>query len=154
MHKRPFHRAVIAELRHSATLARADRSAVKAPKKSRRSVFLSVRVIASSAPYKSAFSAVPICVRERCPMSKENTTDVAVLQEKVREIILEELELEPAELTATGHFVDDYDADSLSLITIVARIEKELGVAVPQDEMENMPNLDGVFEVIARYAVE
>jgi acyl carrier protein len=87
-------------------------------------------------------------------MSKENTTDVTVLHERVREIILEELELEPAELTATGHFVDDYDADSLSLITIVARIEKELGVAVPQDEMENMPNLDGVFEVIARYAGE
>lgn len=85
-------------------------------------------------------------------MTQENAPDVTVLQEKVREIITQELELEPGELTASGHFIEDYDADSLSLITILARIEKELGLAVPQDEMPNMPDMAGVFEVISRYA--
>ncbi|MFD0883537.1 acyl carrier protein [Streptosporangium algeriense] len=71
-----------------------------------------------------------------------------VLQEKIRGIISQELELEDGELTAEGHFIDDYDADSLSLITILARIEKELGIVVPQDELPNMPNLQGVFDVV------
>jgi len=82
----------------------------------------------------------------------ETVRNVQVLQEKIREIIMQELELEPDELTETGHFIDDYDADSLSLITIVARIEKELGVAVPQSELQDMINLEGVFTVVDRYA--
>jgi acyl carrier protein len=87
-------------------------------------------------------------------MTQENAPDVTVLQEKVRQIITEELELEPGELTESGHFIEDYDADSLSLITILARIEKELGLAVPQDEMPNMADLSGVYEVMARHAAE
>jgi acyl carrier protein len=78
--------------------------------------------------------------------------DIADLQQKISEIIAQELELEPSELSETGDFVDDYDADSLSLITILARIEKEAGVVVPQDELENMRNLLGVFDVTEKYA--
>jgi acyl carrier protein len=76
------------------------------------------------------------------------------IREKVRDIISQELELEPGELTETGHFIDEYDADSLSLITILARIEKELGVIVPQDELPNMPNLEGVYQVMDKLAGE
>jgi acyl carrier protein len=86
------------------------------------------------------------------PMTQQRMGDVSVLPEKIRGIIDQELELEPGELTQTGHFIDDYDADSLSLITIVARIEKELGVIVPQDELPNMANLEAVFDVVGRYA--
>jgi acyl carrier protein len=82
----------------------------------------------------------------------ETVRNVQVLQEKIREIIMQELELEPDELTEAGHFIDDYDADSLSLITIVARIEKELGVAVPQSELQDMVNLESVYTVVDRYA--
>jgi acyl carrier protein len=78
--------------------------------------------------------------------------DIAALQQKISEIILQELELEPSDLTETGDFVEDYDADSLSLITILARIEKEAGVVVPQDELQNMRNLSGVFAVTEKYA--
>jgi acyl carrier protein len=78
--------------------------------------------------------------------------DIADLQQKISEIIAQELELEPSELTETGDFVDEYDADSLSLITILARIEKEAGVVVPQNELENMRNLAGVFVVTEKYA--
>jgi acyl carrier protein len=78
--------------------------------------------------------------------------DIAALQQKISEIILQELELEPGDLTDTGDFVEDYDADSLSLITILARIEKEASVVVPQDELQNMRNLAGVFAVTEKYA--
>jgi acyl carrier protein len=84
--------------------------------------------------------------------TQETAGRTRVLQEKIHEIIVQELELEPGELTETGHFIDDYDADSLTLITIVARIEKELGVVVPQAELVNMANLGGVYTVVEKYA--
>ncbi len=85
-------------------------------------------------------------------MPKVDAHDIAALQQKISEIILQELELEPADLTDAGDFVEDYDADSLSLITILARIEKEAGVVVPQDELQNMRNLASVFAVTEKYA--
>jgi acyl carrier protein len=85
-------------------------------------------------------------------MSGVDVHDIAGLQQKISEIIMQELEVEPSDLTETGDFVDDYDADSLSLITILARIEKEVGVVVPQDELQNMRNLAGVFAVTEKYA--
>lgn len=75
----------------------------------------------------------------------------SVAQQKIRDIILQELELEPDELTTTGHLIDDYDADSLSLITVVARIEKEIGVVVPREELPNLTTLESVFALVGRY---
>ena len=71
---------------------------------------------------------------------------------KVRTIVEQELDLEDENITETASFVDDYDADSMSLIQVLARIERELGVKVPPDEYEQMRSLGGVYEVVARHA--
>ncbi|MGW4164014.1 acyl carrier protein [Streptomyces sp. NPDC004788] len=67
----------------------------------------------------------------------------AEIENRIRIIVAEELEVEgePAELDATAQFVEDLDADSLALIQILARIEKELGIAVPVDHAENLTDL-------------
>lgn len=82
----------------------------------------------------------------------ESTITTTPVQEKVLEIIAEELELDPSEFTRTGHFVDDYDADSLALIAIVARIEKEVGVLIPKTELANLVSLEAVFARLDSYA--
>lgn len=71
---------------------------------------------------------------------------------KVRTIVEQELDLEDENITETASFVDDYDADSMSLIQVLARIERELGVKVPPDEYEQMSSLGAVYEVVARNA--
>lgn len=75
----------------------------------------------------------------------------SAVQQKVLLIIAQELELDTAEITPTGHFVDDYDADSLSLITVVARIEKEVGIVIPKTELADMVDLQTVFALLAEY---
>jgi acyl carrier protein len=70
--------------------------------------------------------------------------------EILRAIVIDVLELEPEELTDTSSFIDDHDADSLLAIEILARIEKDLGVAIPQDDLTQMTNLDGVRSVVSR----
>lgn len=72
--------------------------------------------------------------------------------EELREIVAEVLELEPEELSDTGHFVDEYDADSLRAIEILARIEKRYKVEIPQSDLPRMSNLQAVYDVVAERA--
>ncbi|TDT40776.1 acyl carrier protein [Streptomyces sp. BK208] len=73
---------------------------------------------------------------------------------QVSQIVIEELELEDGELTDNGHFVDDYESDSLSLITVVSRIEKELGVVIPKTELGDLVNLRLLVTAVARHSGE
>lgn len=72
--------------------------------------------------------------------------------EELRQMVAEVLELEPDELTDTADFVEEYGADSLRAIEILARIEKRYRVDIPQSELPQMQNLLGVYESIARHA--
>ena len=72
--------------------------------------------------------------------------------EQLRTLITEVLELEPGELTDTSSFVDDHEADSLLAIEILARIERDLGVAIAQESLVEMTNLTAVYAVVARSA--
>ncbi|MYW12342.1 acyl carrier protein [Streptomyces sp. SID2563] len=83
-------------------------------------------------------------------MSADTTVLTAEQDAQLRDIIVEVLELDADELTDTSSFIEDHDADSLLAIEILARIEKDLGVTIPQDDLTEMGNLDGVRAVVAR----
>jgi acyl carrier protein len=72
--------------------------------------------------------------------------------EELREIVAEVLELEPEEIADTADFVEEYGADSLRAIEILARIEKRYRVEIPQSELPKMQNLRAVRDELARYA--
>jgi acyl carrier protein len=72
--------------------------------------------------------------------------------EQLRAIIEMVLELDDGELADHASFVDDHGADSLSAIEILARIELELGLDIPQDELAQMTTLHEVGAVVARHA--
>ncbi|WP_035800021.1 acyl carrier protein [Kitasatospora mediocidica] len=81
-------------------------------------------------------------------MSATTAADV----DKVREIIADALDLEAEELTLTGLFIEDYGADSLSAIEVLASLEKAFGVTIQQDELHHMISLEAVLEVLSRAA--
>jgi acyl carrier protein len=72
--------------------------------------------------------------------------------EELREIVAEVLEMEPEEIGDTADFVEEYGADSLRAIEILARIEKRYRVEIPQSELPTMQNLLAVYEQVGRYA--
>lgn len=72
--------------------------------------------------------------------------------EQLREIIAEVLEVETDELTDTGDFAEEYQADSLRAIEILARIDKEFKVEIPQSELPELRNLKATYEAVARHA--
>jgi acyl carrier protein len=79
----------------------------------------------------------------------QTTTDH--LQE-LRELVADVLEVEPEEITDTGLFTEEHDADSLQAIDVLARIEKTYKVDIPQTELPNMGTLQDVYKVVASYA--
>lgn len=81
-------------------------------------------------------------------MAESVTSRTDDLTQRVREIVMQELEIEPDELDETANFVDEYDADSLSLITVVARIDKELRISLPQEIQPELVNLERVLAAV------
>lgn len=70
----------------------------------------------------------------------------------LRAMVSEVLELDEGELQDDADFGDEYDADSLRAIEILARIEKRYRVEIPQSELPRMANLNSVYEVLAQHA--
>jgi len=89
-------------------------------------------------------------------MSSSNST--AVLGEKdkgrIKEIVCEILEIDPAELTETSFFKEDHGADSLRAIEILAALERTFRVTIDQAELDRMVNLAAVFSVVDEAAKE
>ncbi|HZB31723.1 MAG TPA: acyl carrier protein [Streptosporangiaceae bacterium] len=74
------------------------------------------------------------------------------MRQQVREIIAEEIEMDPGDLDESASFVDEYEADSMSVIQVFGRLERELGVVIPQEEMQNMTDLNAAYEIVGKYA--
>ncbi|MFL1375918.1 MULTISPECIES: acyl carrier protein [unclassified Nocardiopsis] len=81
----------------------------------------------------------------------ERTTVADIDIDKLEEIVSQELELEEGELTPTGHFIEEYEGDSLSLITVVARIEKEMGVVIPKSELHDLLDFERLAAAVREY---
>ncbi|MBL1118500.1 acyl carrier protein [Streptomyces sp. 110] len=72
--------------------------------------------------------------------------------DELREIVAEVLEVEPEEITETGSFAEEHEADSLRAIEILARIEKKYKIDIPQSELPRMENLKAIYDVVATQA--
>ncbi|WP_320065213.1 phosphopantetheine-binding protein [Micromonospora sp. RTGN7] len=64
------------------------------------------------------------------------------------EIVTESLEIEPGELTRTGSFVNDYGADSMLVIDILARVEQDMDVRIPDAALAEMTDLEAVIGLV------
>ena len=57
---------------------------------------------------------------------------------RVREIIINELGVEPEKVTDDASFVEDLGADSLDTVELVMAFEEEFGVDIPDEDAEKM----------------
>ncbi len=57
---------------------------------------------------------------------------------KVKEIIINELGVDPEKVTSEASFVDDLGADSLDTVELVMALEEEFTVDIPDEDAEKM----------------
>lgn len=58
--------------------------------------------------------------------------------ERVRNIIVEQLSVEPADVTMDANFRDDLEADSLDLVELIMAFEEEFGGEISDEEAQKI----------------
>ena len=60
------------------------------------------------------------------------------VQEKIKQIIVNELGVDEAEVTENARFIEDLGADSLDLVELVMRFEEEFDIEIPDEDAEKI----------------
>jgi acyl carrier protein len=63
---------------------------------------------------------------------------MAYNEERVKEIIIEQLGVSPEQVKPEGRFVDDLGADSLDTVELIMALEEEFNVEIPDEDAEKM----------------
>jgi acyl carrier protein len=63
------------------------------------------------------------------------------VEDKIREIIVEQLGVSAEEVVPEASFIDDLGADSLDIVELVMAIEEEFGLEIPDEDAERMQNI-------------
>lgn len=70
------------------------------------------------------------------------------VEEKVRDIVVEQLGVKPEQVTPEAKFIEDLGADSLDVVELVMALEEEFGSEIPDEEAEKLTTVGDVIKYI------
>ena len=73
------------------------------------------------------------------------------VEEKVKQIIVEELGVDEPEVTANARFIEDLGADSLDTVELVMRFEEEFDIEIPDEDAEKIQSVRDAVSYIEQY---
>jgi len=79
---------------------------------------------------------------------------MASIEQKVKEIIVERLGVNEADVTPEASFIDDLGADSLDTVELVMAFEDGFGIEIPDEDAEKITNVAQAIEYIKEKAAE
>jgi len=71
-------------------------------------------------------------------------------EQKVKDIIVEQLNVTPEQVTNEAKFIDDLGADSLDTVELVMAFEEEFGIEVPDEEAEKLVCVNDITTYIEK----
>ena len=72
--------------------------------------------------------------------------------EKVRTILVDQLDVEEEKVTLEASITEDLGADSLDVVDLVMSLEDEFGVEIPADQVENIKTVGDIVKYIEENA--
>lgn len=70
------------------------------------------------------------------------------LEDKVKEIIVEQLGVNAEQVTTEAAFIEDLGADSLDTVELVMAFEEEFSAEIPDEDAEKLTTVGGVVEYL------
>ena len=70
------------------------------------------------------------------------------VEQRVKEIIADQLGVEVEKITPEARFVDDLGADSLDVVELIMAFEEEFGVEIPDEDAEKIATVKDVLDYI------
>ena len=78
--------------------------------------------------------------------------DVKVIEEKVINIISEQMGADVSEITKETSFINDLNADSLDTVELVMEFEDEFDMSIPDEEAEKIQTVGAAIDYISKVA--
>ena len=77
---------------------------------------------------------------------------MASVEERVKQIIVEQLGVDEAEVTPNASFVDDLGADSLDTVELVMAFEEAFDIEIPDEDAEKIRTVQDAVDYIGKHA--
>lgn len=77
---------------------------------------------------------------------------MAAVDDKVKQIIIEQLGVDEGEVTPNASFVDDLGADSLDTVELVMAFEESFDIEIPDEEAEKIRTVQDAIAYIGKHS--
>ena len=72
------------------------------------------------------------------------------VDDKMSEIIVEQLSVDREKVVPGASFIDDLGADSLDLVELIMAMEEEFDVEIPDEEAEKITTVQNAIDYVAK----
>ena len=70
------------------------------------------------------------------------------LEQRVQDIVVEQLGVNAEQVTREASFVDDLGADSLDSVELIMAVEEEMGISIPEAEATKLTTVGAVLDYL------
>ncbi|HBA53503.1 acyl carrier protein [Syntrophorhabdus aromaticivorans] len=74
--------------------------------------------------------------------------------EKVKEMIIKQLDSKESEVVPEARFIDDLGADSLDIVELIMALEDEYGLEIPDEDAEKIETVGDAIRYIEEHIAE
>ncbi len=72
------------------------------------------------------------------------------IEQKVKEIVGEQMGVDASEMTSETSFINDLNADSLDTVELVMELEDEFDMSIPDEEAEKLQTVGAAVDFIEK----
>ena len=81
-------------------------------------------------------------------INTNHTEAIIMIFDKVKSIIVDQLDVDEDKVTLNANIQDDLGADSLDIVDLVMSFEDEFDLEIPDDQVENIKTVGDVVKYI------
>jgi acyl carrier protein len=79
---------------------------------------------------------------------------MATVEEKIKKIICEQLDVAEKDVVPEASFVDDLGADSLDQVELIMAMEEEFDISIPDEDAEKIGTVQDALDYIKKASGE
>ena len=77
--------------------------------------------------------------------------DTTTIEQDVKSLIADILEMEPEQIDPDAHLVEDLGMDSMMALEILATMEKRFKIKIPEDDLPKITTVNGAIALAKKY---